>query len=289
MAPLSIEQESLLRIEIGRQGQVVIGRQRPEDRNSQAYAQVAGHGIARRQHAAFALHARVGHRQEGHIDHGHAEKLERGVFVEDRLLFLVVDDPLGAHLPERRLVRIILAGRAGGVGGAVQHHHIALRPLGAGAGHMRFFAGVSADGVDEAFLEVVGQLETVRIGDRAILLGQLGVAPRMDPVAVPVIEDLVSLKSAALIIDLNLTPRLNGVGVLVVDQFLSLQEQTILCLSRRLGLLFPRGGGMRGGGGESQRRRHQAQRRPRPGGARGRLMTQVGANTPPHSAILLVQ
>ena len=93
---------------------------------------------------------------------------------------------------------------------------------------MGLVGGIGAQAVDEAVLEVVGQLHAVRIGNRAVLLGQLGVAFGIDPVVLAVIDDPVGLQDPALIVELDVPARFDGVLVAVVDHLVRLDEQAVL-------------------------------------------------------------
>ena len=81
----------------------------------------------RHQHAGLALDGRIGRREVGQPGDRLAEEFEARVLEIDHLLALVVDDARGLHLPQRRLLRIVLAGHAGGVDAVMEDGEVAAR------------------------------------------------------------------------------------------------------------------------------------------------------------------
>ena len=96
----------------------------------------------RHQQAALALHRRVGRRHERHIGDRHAEELDARVLEIHHLLALIVDDPRRLDLPERRLLRIVLARLAGGVDAVLEDRVIARAAVGARGGNARIVGGL---------------------------------------------------------------------------------------------------------------------------------------------------
>src|SRR6202040_1554895 len=70
-------------------------------------------------------------RKERHIGDRYAEEFERRVFKIDHFFVVLVDDALGAHAPQWRLIRIVLAGLASRVGALVENGGIAFDAFGA--------------------------------------------------------------------------------------------------------------------------------------------------------------
>ena len=137
LAKFTLQQRALLGGDHGREGGVVIGRQRPIVRHFERLTVNAARGNRRHQHAGLALDGRIGRREIGQPGDRLAEKFEAGVLEIEHLLALVVNDARGLHLPERRLPRIVLARFAGGIDAVMQNGEIAAGALGAGRRHAR--------------------------------------------------------------------------------------------------------------------------------------------------------
>ena len=98
--------------------------------------------MRRKQKAALALHRRVGRGHERHISERHAEELDARVLEIQHFLALIVNDPGGPDLPERRLFWIVLARQAGGIDAILQDRVIARGAIGACGGKARIVDGL---------------------------------------------------------------------------------------------------------------------------------------------------
>ncbi len=146
-----------------------------------------------------------------------------------------MDDPRGFHLPQRRLARVVLAGRAGGVDAAVKHREIAGAALGARRGKTRLIGRVESERVDEAVAIIVREIHDLAVGDLAIGLGEAHIAFRVQAFRGLVVDDAVGLEPRALVVDLHIAHRGDAViGVVVID-LVRLHEHLCLPLRRHRG------------------------------------------------------
>src|ERR1043165_9382428 len=83
--------------------------------------------------ARLALHGRIRGRQIRPVEHRPSESLEPRILEVDHLLGGVVDDACRAHLPARRLARVVLAGLARRVDTAFEDRVAAFLALRAGS------------------------------------------------------------------------------------------------------------------------------------------------------------
>ncbi len=210
-----------------RDGQILVGRDRPIDRDAETVSDVAAVSFRRHQQAALALHGRIRRRPVRHVGDGDVEKLEARILVVDHLLDAVVDDPLGVDLPQSRPGGIVLTGVAGRVGAVIENCFLAVRvaaPLGVGRAEMRVVGGVGLQALDEAVLEVVGEVEAFGVLHRAIRLGQAGVAFGADTSRVTIVGDAIGFEQAALVINLHVSTGRDGILRLVVDELAGLDD-----------------------------------------------------------------
>ena len=125
LAEFALHQHALPRREARIDGHVVIRRQREVVGSFDAETIARHRGVARHQKTALALHRRIGRREIRQIRHRNAEELELGVLEIKHLVGLVMDDARALDLPQRRLLRVILAGRAGGIDAVLEHRVVA--------------------------------------------------------------------------------------------------------------------------------------------------------------------
>ena len=144
LTEFALQQHALPGHEARRESGVIVRRDRPVERGLDTEAIAGRCAVGRHQKAGLALHGRIGRREIRQIRHRHAEELELGVLEVQHLLGLVVDDAGTLDLPQRRLLRIVLAGRAGGINAVFEHGVIAAGAVGAGRGHPRRIRRVDA-------------------------------------------------------------------------------------------------------------------------------------------------
>ena len=177
----------------------------------------------------------------GQIGHRHAEELDLRILEIQHLLLLVVDDAGALDLPQRRLLRIVLARRAGGIDAVLEHGVVALRAVGAGGGHPRRILGIDAQRIDEAVAIVVAQIQAVGIGDLAVGIRHADVALGMQPLGLLVVDHLVGLDAGAVVEHLHVADRRHPrVVVVVID---------LDRLNQHLAVVGAAGGGVLGGRG----------------------------------------
>ncbi|MFK4683386.1 hypothetical protein ABIF39_005143 [Bradyrhizobium diazoefficiens] len=219
LTEFALQQRALSRHEARGEGCVHVGRDRPIIGNFGAEAGVRRAGeVAGHQEAGLALHGRVGRREIGHVGDRHAEEFELRRLEVQHLLLLVVDDARTLDLPQRRLLRIVLARRAGRVDAVVEHRVVAAGPVGTGRGHAGLVGGVHAQRIDETVAVIVREIHDLGIGDLAVGIRHADVAFGMEPLGLLVVDDLVGLDAGAVVEQLDVTDRGDArIVVVVVD------------------------------------------------------------------------
>jgi hypothetical protein len=218
LAEFPLKQRPLLGGDHRRDGGVIIRRQCPVVGYFDADAVFRIRRNCRHQYAGLALDRRIGRRKIRQIGHRLAEKFEAGVLEIDHLLALVVNDAGGFDLPQRRLLRVVLARRAGGVDAVMQDGDVAARALGAGRGHAGLIRRLEPKRVDEAVAVVVRQIHDLAVADLAVLLAEPDVAFGVQPLGGLVVDDLVGFDGVAAIVDLHAADGGDTVvGVVVID------------------------------------------------------------------------
>ncbi len=98
------------------------------------------------------------------------------------------------------------------------------RAFGAGGRDPRLGRRLDPQAVDEAILEIVGEVEAVTIGFGAVGFRQLGVALGIDALVLAVVGDAIRFQNTALIIDLHIADRADPVLVTVIDDLTGIDE-----------------------------------------------------------------
>ena len=169
---------------------------------------------------------------------------------------------------------MVLARLASGICAILHYGDVAVRPLDARRAKARLVGRQSLNAVDESLAKIVAELEPASIDDIAVLVGHLGVALGVDALGGPLIDDLVSLKHAALIEELDRALGRHRVLVLVVDELVGVDDKLVLWLGlgrlvgRRLGLGRRRAGGQTGPRREPRDSERQQSRAGGPGSPR---------------------
>ncbi|MHC2947562.1 hypothetical protein ACVIJX_004710 [Bradyrhizobium diazoefficiens] len=228
LAELRLEQHALPGGDARVEGHVHIGRDRPVERDLHAVAVARVRGEARHQEAGLALHGRVGRREVGHVSERHAEELELRRLEVQHLLLLVVDDAGTLDLPERWLLRIVLARSAGRVDAVLEHGVVAAGTVGARCGHPCPVGGIDPERTDESVAIVVGQIDRLGIGDLALGIRHADVAFGMEPLGLLVVGDLVSLDAGAVVEQLDVTDRRDPRIIVVVDDLGRLNQHLVV-------------------------------------------------------------
>src|SRR5262249_46040351 len=159
VAELGLHQHALLAGDARRDRQVIVGRGRAVGRDLNPEAVDRRIGEDRHQHAAFALHGRVGGRQVRHVHERHAEELDARILEIHHPFGLVVDDARRLHLPQRRLLGIVAARLAGGVDPGLEYREVAFAAVGAGGGDAGVVARLAAQRIDAAVAIVHGVVD----------------------------------------------------------------------------------------------------------------------------------
>src|ERR687883_1770474 len=157
-------------------------------------AELARRAEMRVEEAGFALLGRLRGGQIGKPGHRKAEEFEAGVPVIDHLLALGVDDPGGAHLPERWLFRVVLARLAGRVDAAGEDRGLLRDPLGARGRESRLVGRFEAERLDEALAEILRDVGRIRIGHGPVWLLNADMALGLDAPGLAVVDDAVGLE-----------------------------------------------------------------------------------------------
>ncbi len=255
LTELAGAEEALVGEHGGRQREVVVRRQIEEDRLADPVAELRLVERLGLKEAGLLRHRRVGRGEVGHVGDGQSEELEVGVLVVDHLLVVLVDDPLRTDAPKRRLVGIVLARVAGGVGAPVEDGGVAPDPFHARRAVVGLLRRVGPQAVDEAVAEIVGQVEGVAVQDGAVLLRQLGVPHREQALGRLVVDDLVGLQGSSVVVDAGVADRRHGVGLVVLVEFVGLDEHLGVLVGLRLEAVGHR---LRGDRPGDERRRRQA-------------------------------
>ena len=106
--------------------------------------------------------------------------------------------------------------------------------------------------------EVVGQVEALRIGHVALLVGELGVTLRVDALGRAIVHDAVGLQDAVLVIELDPADGGDDVVIPVVDQLIGFEDQLVGIARRR-----PLGRGRLGESGPCEEQHSEPQRQAR--------------------------
>jgi hypothetical protein len=146
---------------------------------------------------------------------------------------LVLDDLRGADLPQRRPLGMDFARFAGGVDAAIEHRHRAGRALDARRGEACALGADRLDPLGETGGEIVGEIEPFRVGDIALLVGQLGAAFGVKALGGAVVDDAVRLQDAVLVIELDAADGGDRVVVLVVDELVGFDDELVGVARRR--------------------------------------------------------
>ncbi|MEK8123259.1 hypothetical protein WOB59_09350 [Methylocystis sp. IM4] len=104
-----------------------------------------------------------------------------------------------------------------------------------GEAEMGVVGGVDLEALDEAVLEIVRQIESVRARDRSVPFGELGVALGIDPRGVAVIDHPVRLEKPALVENLDVAFGGDDVFLLVVDHLPGFDDHARASILRRGG------------------------------------------------------
>jgi hypothetical protein len=147
-----------------------------------------------------------------------------GVLEVQHLVDLVVDDAHRLHLPEWRLLRIVLAGRACRIDAVLEHRVVAAGAIGACCRHVRGVCRIGAKRIDEAVAVVVAEIDDVGIGDLAVDIGHADVAFGMQPLGLLIVDDLVRLDAGAVVEQLHIADRRYPRIVVVVVDLVRLHE-----------------------------------------------------------------
>src|SRR5439155_27143673 len=174
-APLAWQKWTLLLPDHGREGEVVIGPERPEVRHRDCGPVPGARAEVRAQHAGLAFHGRIRCRKVRYISHRYARKFEACVLEIDHLLSLIVDDAGGFHLPFRWPRRILKARFAGGIDAVMEDREIAgaLRARGGEAG---LLGCIESQRIHETIAIIVAQVHDFAARDRAVTFRQLRIS-----------------------------------------------------------------------------------------------------------------
>ena len=237
LAEFALEQHALPGGEARADGGVVIGSDGPVERRFNSVSVARHRGESRHEKSRLALDGRVGRREIRQVRHGNAEEFQPGVLEIQHLVGLVVDDARGLDLPQRRLLRIVLARGAGGVDAVLEHRVIAVRAVGARRGHPRRVGGVDPQRIDESIAIVVAQIHDVGVGDLAVRIGDADVAFGMQPLGLLIVDDLVGLDAGSVVEQLDVADRRHPRTVVVVVHLHRLNEHLSVIggMRRRLG------------------------------------------------------
>ncbi len=154
-----------------------------------------------------------------------------------------MDDALGTHPPQERLIGIVLARFASCVSAALENRRLAFDPFSPGRAKMSP-VGAGADGgtprtcgvdvgprrsfdaqaFNEAVAEIIGKIKTPGMDDCAVALGELYMPFGIDAAGVAVINDTVGLERPALVIKPHIAFCRHGILDSVVAKLRSLDE-----------------------------------------------------------------
>ncbi len=224
LAELAFQKEALARQAGGRHRRIHARRDRPVIGDRHAGAELLRIAEAGEQEAALALHRMVGNFEHRQIDDRLAEQLEPGVFQPDRMGAAVLNDALRLDVPERTMIGIDRAGRAGGVDGLVEDDLLAIAPLAVDGGELGQVRRLDAHRFDEAIGEIVRDVHLVGIDLVAAGLDQLDLAGRDDSPGLLAVFDLLGDHLVAAIIDLHRTAHDDALGITVVDELVGRQQ-----------------------------------------------------------------
>jgi hypothetical protein len=244
VAEFAFHHDALIDERRDRHGRIHVRADRPEIGHLESEAGAAVRIDMRRQEAGLPLHGRIGMIEIGQVSDRYSEQLDRSVLIIDRALAFVVDDLRGLDLPERRLLRIVAAGFAGGVNAVREYRDVAFGAVRARRGEAGALRRFDEHRIDESFAEVLRHLQRVGVDDVAVLGAITHVAFGEHLVRDAVIGDLVGFEHGAIVIDLDAADRMNPVVLGVVDHLVGGNEH--LGVGIALGLLAHEAAGERG-------------------------------------------
>ena len=207
-----------------RHRQVLAGRDRDIDRQTNEVADLGGVAGFRRQKPAGIAHRGIGHRKGRHPGHGHALHGNGGALEAHLVLGLVIDHALGLDLPQRRALAGLVADLARGVGGAMGDHRGAVDALGAAGGQPPGLADQGAEARQRAVAQMVGQHHMVGEGDIPARIGDADMAARRYLVVDLVIIHPLGQQGAAVIHDLDMADGRHRLALAVIDDLIGLQQ-----------------------------------------------------------------
>ncbi len=224
LAPLPLIQHAVLRRVHRMEREVGAGRQREIVGHLDGPAERGRGGVFRQQEAGATFHRRIGVREEGQVEHRHAQDLELGILVVDRPGLLVVDDARGADAPQRRLARIVLARRELA---ALELRDIGVLPRRALRDDARVVARDRLKRLDEGVAEIGRGIEAVGAQDVAVRLAHLHVARRRQRIRRLIVDDLIGRQRVVVVVDLDIAARHDAIVFGVVDEVVALQVKRL--------------------------------------------------------------
>ncbi len=167
----------------------------------------------------LALDRGIRRRKIRPVEQRNSESFEPRALEVDHLLGVIVDDACRAHLPARRLLRIVLARLAGRVDAALENRVAAALPLGTRGREARLVRGLDLQRIDEAIAELIGQIDDLADDHLAVGFGEPRIAFGTHPLRGLLVDDPVGLERRALVVDLDAAVREDAVVGVVVLQF----------------------------------------------------------------------
>ena len=225
LAELGLREEALRGVVGAGGGQVVGRRQREVVGHPDADADFVVELGRGRQEAGFPLDRRIGNLRHGEVGDRQPEEFETRVLEADRLGFAVPDHAARLDAPDRRPVRVLLAGRAGGVDAVEEGGQAPALALGAFGRDVCLVHGFDAQRVDEALAEILGDVDLVRENSGALPVDDLHAVVGLQPAALPVEDNGFRDDPGAGVLDADAARRRHDVLVVVVDQLVGFKQE----------------------------------------------------------------
>ncbi|MEY9532649.1 hypothetical protein ABIA19_002439 [Sinorhizobium fredii] len=140
-------------------------------------------------------------------------------------------------MPQRAVLRLGRARRAGGIDGLVQNEFFAVAPFAAFGREPGKVGRLDSQRGDETVAEIIGDIHFVGIDDVAAWLDQLDFPGRKDATALLIVVDPAGHHFVAAIFDLHVAAHGDDFRVAVVDQLVGGQQEFRVSRNARLQLI----------------------------------------------------
>ncbi|MNI38271.1 hypothetical protein D3C73_924040 [compost metagenome] len=136
----------------------------------------------------------------------------------------VANHTLRFDLPQRGFAWRLGAGKACGIDGIVEYHHVAALPLGAFRCKARIIGRLYTQGIQETLTEIVGNIQLFGIDARSARLDEFDIAGRHDASALLVIFDPLRDHAVTIVINLHTAAGGDALSILIIGELVGTQK-----------------------------------------------------------------